>query len=149
MTQYTTWSAAQIQVVKDLRYIVEKWNFVRTVEVPLLLHVAVCLQESSLDVNAVGDNGRSYGIFQINQDAHPYTDQLATSGYADYGYHVVRDRWELAFVQLGGPQRWPNVAQRGAFIEEFAPLAQGSVAWPQGLGSQRYAEAVNILEVAS
>lgn len=138
----------RVEIVKEIRYFVEEWNRASSVKIPPLVHVAVCLQESNLNPALTGDNGQSPGIFQIYQIAHPNTDQLAINPYADYGYYIVRPQWETAWQQLNGDSVWPLIANRAAFLEQFAPLAQGSIAWPPGTGLERYSEAVALWELA-
>lgn len=141
-------SDTRIQIVREIRNIVERWNAVSGIIIPPLVHIAVGLQESNLDPTAIGDSGKSPGIFQIYQIAHPNTDQLAQSPWSDYGYFIIRAPWEKAWSQLGGDSAWQTLADRPLFLEQFAPLAQGSIAWPSGTGYVRYQEAVALWELA-
>ena len=144
LSTVTDWTAIQLQTAREIVAIDHKYG-----DVPPLLHLAVCIQESSLIPNAVGDNGQSYGPHQLYQIAHPGTAFLAVNPWYDYGYPEVRNRWQSAYAQIGGDVAWNIVANRGSLIEQFAPLAQGSVNWTPGLGATRYAEAVEILEIIS
>jgi hypothetical protein len=83
--------------------------------------------------------------------AHPGTAFLATNPWYDYGYPEVRARWESSYASLGGDTAWAaiSVSSRGDFLAQFAPAAQGSIAWPVGLGQTRYIQAIDVLEAVS
>ena len=140
---------AQYQVVKNLIAIAEKYRIV-----PPLLLLAVTLQESSWQEDAYNGSdpgGGSYGPFQLNQSgaAHPGTAAIATNPWYDYGFPEVKDRWQAAYYSVGADAAWADVAGRGPLIEVFAASAQGSVAWPAGLGAVRYQQALAALEAVS
>lgn len=139
------WTAAQLQTARNIVAVARAF-YART-HVPELAHLAATLQESSLIDTAIGDDGRSFGPYQLYQPAHPDTDQLAVSPWANYAFHVMADSWAEAWAQHGGG--WENVANRGAILEAFVPAAQGSVIWEPGLGALRYAEALDIYERVS
>ena len=137
------WSAVQIQVARNIIAIAMKYK-----DVPPLLHLAVCLQESGLDPDAAGDNGQSFGPHQIYTVAHPgITREVATSPWYDYAYPEMQERWAAAFAPLA--DAWATPAERPALLDRFAPAAQGSIAWPAGLAQTRYAQAVALLELCS
>ena len=144
-------TVAQLVVVKNLLVVARTFRASGHCPVPELVHLAVTLQESSWDDQAVNeaDPGGSYGPYQIDQAAHPDTAQLAVSPWANYAFHICAQPWTAAWTQLDGATAWADTAQRGAFLEAFAPLAQGSVAWPAGLGDLRYQVALNALELVS
>ncbi len=148
LPQTSGWTAQQVQTAKEICAIDARWRAIG-VGVPSLLHVAVCMQESSLDPQAIGDNGQSYGIHQIYQVAWPNTWQVALDPYADYAYHIMAKRWHDVFLAMGGDGAWADVSGRPAFVQTAAPRMQGSIQWPAGLGALRYGEAVSVLEYAS
>lgn len=144
------WTPEQIQVARNLCAICWRRRMdAGSRGIPPLLMLSVCLQEEGLNPNAVGDAGQSFGIFQLYQPVHPGTAGAAVDPWRDYDYVEVRARWELTYGQLGGDAAWADIANRPAFVEQFAPAAQGSIAWPAGYGALRYAEAIDVLEVCS
>jgi len=142
-------SQAQLVVVRNVLAVARQFRAAGLCPVPDLAHLAITLQESSWDDQAVGDAGASFGPYQLDQDAHPGTDQLALSAWANYGFHVCASPWADAWLALSGDQTWQYVGQRPAFLEAFAPRAQGSIAWTPGLGAQNYAAALVALELVS
>lgn len=140
------WTADQLQVARDLVAIARKYA-----DVPPLLMLAVCIQESSLSAGAVGDVslGGSYGPFQLYTGAHPGAALLGSNPWYDFGYPEVRDRWRQTYASLGGDSAWAALGGRGTFLEQFAPAAQGSIAWSGGLGAVRYNDALSALEAVS
>lgn len=114
---------------------------------PELVHLAVTLQESGWDEGASGDNGQSNGPYQIYVAAHPAVQrEIATSPWYDYGYPEMHGRWKAAW--RGWSELWAEgeQADRAHILEQFAPEAQGSIAWSPGMGASRYATAVLMLE---
>jgi hypothetical protein len=117
--------------------------------VPDLLVLAVTKQECNWDDQAIGDNGESFGPFQLYQIAHPNTDQLAVSAWANYGINVIYQRWESTWQMMSGPVLWADLVRRLDFLTHFAPIAQGSIAWSLELAAERYSESLEMLELLS
>lgn len=107
------------------------------------LLLAMGFVESGLNPDAVGDNGRSFGIFQIFVDAHG-GDRTTWSGVdgARRAITEMSGRWQQAFVRCGGLGAWQ--ADPVAFLNEFHPLAQGSVPLPAGQAQQCVADAQRV-----
>jgi hypothetical protein len=138
------WSVFQLQTAREIRAIAVKYEVC-----PPLAMLAGVLQESFLNPGAVGDAGVSFGCFQLDQDAHPNTAFVAVNAWYDYGFPEMASRWRTAWQNVGGDTRWnndPSVAGRGLMLEEFVPMAQGSIAWSPGLGQERYLQAIDVLE---
>lgn len=141
------WDAEQLRVARNLVAIATKYAVV-----PPLLMLAVSLQESGLHEGAVNsaDPGGSYGPFQLNLSVHPGADVTGPDPWYDYGFPELRSRWANVFANLNGDANtWSAPESRPAFVETFAPLAQGSIAWPAGLGAVRYSEALDLYERVS
>lgn len=142
----------QQQVAANLVAICRKYQqSTLACKVPVLLLLAVTLQESGWNATAdnASDPNGSFGPFQLNQQAYPDTEPIAVNPWCDYGYFLIVQRWENTFSSLNGLSQWATISNRGAFIEQFAPQAQGSIAWPQGLGDTRYSEALQMFEQIS
>lgn len=142
----TAFTEQQIQTARNLVAIYNKYG-----TIPTVLGLAVNIQESGLDDNAENvadapDYGGSYGNFQLNQDprAHPNTAFVAVNPWYDYGYPEVRSSWEAAFHSLGGWSSFLNDPE--GFLSQFAPKAQGSVAWSRELAAARLNSACILLE---
>lgn len=145
-----TWTLVQVQTAREIVSIARKFRREAGGRVPDLAMLAGCLQESGLNPQAVGDNGQSFGPFQIYQVAHPDTSELALSPWADYAYGLICfGPWESAWASLSGDTVWQQPSNRPAFLEVFVPRAQSSVPWGTGTGLQRYAEALELLELIS
>lgn len=146
----SSFNGEEITVARDVKAVAEKFAASGLCNVPVLAHLAITRQESgwkSDALNADDPNG-SYGPYQINQQAHANTAQLAISPWADFAFYIMAAQWEQEWTPEI-EQLWTNPATRGLALEKFAPAAQGSVAWPQGLGDMRYSEALQMLELLS
>lgn len=142
-------SALQLQVVRNVLQVARTFRAAGLCDVPDLVHLAVTLQESSWNDQAVGDTGQSFGPYQIYQVAHPNTEELAISPWANYAFHICAGPWQGAWGALNGAVQWANVVNRGAFLESFGPAAQRSDPWTVGTGNDRYVDAVRALELVS
>lgn len=144
-----SFTADQVRVARNIVAIATKFRAASLCPVPVLAHLAVTKQESDWNDSVEGDAsiGGSWGPYQIYQVAHPNTAYLATSPWADYAFYICMQPWTSAWNTYGA--NWDDPTQRGNILELFAPLAQGSIAWSQGLGAQRYAEALQMLELVS
>ncbi len=138
-----------MQVVRNILSIARRFRERGLCPVSDLAQLAVTKQESDWSEQNPGDMGQSFGPYQIYQAVHADTWQLAINPWADYGFSIMYQRWAQAWNNTGGDAQWSDVASRGTFLETFAPQAQGSIAWYAGLGAQRYAEAVEALELVS
>jgi hypothetical protein len=140
-------SAEQLRVATNITAIAYKWRGAGMCNVPALVHLAVTKQESEWheDAHNAQDPQGSYGIYQINQEAHPDSAELAQSPWADYAFYLVFQEWNAAWELIKTP--WALDQDRGRLIEIFAPAAQGSIDWPPGTGEQRYQEALAMLEL--
>ena len=140
------WSTDQLRVARNIVAIADKYK-----AIPRLLMLGVVAQESSFNDSAEGDVqlGGSFGPYQLYSGAHEAAKVLGLDPWYDYGFPELMARWAHAYAAVGGDTAWQVVANRPAILEQFAPQAQGSIAWPAGLGAQRYADAVSILEAVS
>lgn len=150
LPQTSGWTASQLDCARIVVSIAREFRDRQQAHVPDLAMLSACLQESSLDLGALGDGGHSRGIFQIYDVAHPGHEQEAYQPWDYCGYpQVIWTPWETAWGVLGGDAAWASIAGRGAFLEAWVPQAQGSIPWPAGLGQLRYTEAVSIMEQIS
>jgi hypothetical protein len=142
----TTWTDDQLRAARNLVAIADKYK-----TVPRLLLLAVCAQESSFNDSAEGDVslGGSFGPFQLYSGAHQAAAVLGLDPWYDYGFPEIMARWAQSYAAVGGDTAWAVIGDRAGICEQFAPQAQGSIAWPAGLGAQRYADALSILEAVS
>lgn len=141
-------SAAEVQCAANIVAIARKYRPLGGP--PELVHLAVTLQESDWDEGAAGDAGQSFGPYQLYLVAHPsLTREVCTSPWYDYAYPEMHDRWKAAWERWAPDWTGGRMSARGRIIEAFAPDAQGSIAWPNGLGASRYATALLMLEVLS
>lgn len=138
-------SDEEIRVAANVKAIAEKYYVYD--HIPVLVHLGVTRQESGWNDSAAGDNQQSFGPYQIYVQAHPeITPGVSTDPWYDYGYPTMHSRWASSWLSFA--MQWPNGSEddRGWILEQFAPAAQGSIAWTPGLGLQRYHEAVAMLE---
>lgn len=144
-----SFTAEQVRVATNITAIAFKWRASGMCAVPPLLHLAVTKQESQWHEDAVNkeDPGGSYGPYQINEQAHEGTSELAMSPWSDYAFYIVYQEWNRAYNII--KDRWELGGDRGPLVEEFAPYAQGSISWPPGTGAQRYDEALSMLALIS
>lgn len=101
-------------------------QFAQKAALPPLLLLALGLGESSLDPEAVGDGGQSYGVYQIHVPAHggPPGRWTGIAG-AQAAMAQMHDRWRNAFGVAGGQEAWE--ANPAAFLAAWWPRAQGSI----------------------
>lgn len=114
-------------------------------DLPPVCLIALGLQESNLDIYAVGDVaiGGSYGCYQIYVVAHggPPERWQGLDGL-DASMAEMVDRWHSTFVQHGG---WSAVTRDlVAFQQAWAPDAQGSIPWDEGMARRQVSKAVAI-----
>lgn len=117
VTEYAGYPAALIDVI------------VREAErigLPPLLLIALGMGESSLDPEAVGDGGQSFGVFQIHVPAHggPPGRWTGIAG-TKAAMELMGPRWRNAWVLSGGGDKWGRDAS--LFLWLFWPAAQGSI----------------------
>lgn len=93
---------------------------------PPLLLLALGLGESSLNPEAVGDGGQSFGVFQIHVPAHggPPGRWTGIPG-TKAAIELMAPRWRNAWAARGGRAAWE--AQPEAFLLGWWPAAQGSI----------------------
>lgn len=142
-------SISQRRVCRNIVGVARSFRLQRLWDIPDLLVLSVCRQESDWDDTALGDNGESYSVFQIYQIAHPNTWQRALDPWSNYAADVIYQQWQKTWLDMNGPTVWQSIIGRGSFIERFAPEAQGSVSWPVGNGDLHYAASVSMLEMIS
>lgn len=108
--------------------------------------LAIGLQESSLDPAAVGDNGQSYGVFQIYLRAHGGAPETWTGlDGLQRSMQEMRTRWVSTFAANGGWAAWVNDPRE--MLKRWAPAAQGSVPWTDAIAGQRLGQATVLLDV--
>lgn len=117
VTEYGGYPAALIDVI------------VREAErigLPPLLLLALGLGESSLDPEAVGDNGQSFGVFQIHVPVHggPPGRWTGIPG-TKAAMELMAPRWRNAWATSGGSDKWGRDAS--LFLWLFWPVAQGAI----------------------
>lgn len=144
-----TFSLAQIQVARNIVSAARQFRAAALWTVPDLIVLAVTKQECNWDDTAVGDSGQSFGPFQLYQAAHPNTDQLAVNPWGNYGMNEIYQRWETTWQSQSGLLVWNDITARAQFLVDFAPQAQGSIAWTLDMADNRYAEALAMLEIIS
>lgn len=121
-------------------------DFAATTNLPPHGLLAIGLQESSLDPNAVGDNGQSYGVFQIYLPAHGGAPET-WSGLdgLERSMQEMRTRWVSTFAAAGGWAAFVHDPQM--FLLRWAPAAQGSVPWTSAIAAQRLGQALVLRDV--
>lgn len=93
---------------------------------PPLLLIALGMGESSLDPEAMGDGGQSFGVFQIHVPVHggPPGRWTGIPG-TKAAMELMAPRWRNAWAQSGGGDKWGRDAS--LFLWLFWPVAQGSI----------------------
>lgn len=112
---------------------------------PPICLLALGLQESNLNPQAVGDVGigGSYGVYQIYVSAHGGPPERWT-GLAGLDTSMVemQERWSRTFAQHGG---WDAVtADLVAFQQAWSPDAQGSIPWTESMARKQVSKAVAV-----
>lgn len=118
-------------------------RFADTSDLAPVALLAMGLQESNLNPYAAGDLsiGGSYGVFQIYVKAHGHTpDYWQGIDGLDRSMAEMAARWRQAFGACGG---WAAVtSDLVAFVQQWAPMAQGSIAWNEPMARERVSMAV-------
>jgi hypothetical protein len=113
-------------------------------QLPPLLLLALAHGEGGLRRPfPVGDGGTSFGPFQVHVPAHGGTRE-----HWENPVNAIRlmvSRWRRAFQAAGGWLAWWY--DKYAFIERWAPDAQGSVAWTPDKARRCVGEACDTLEL--
>lgn len=96
---------------------------------PPRLLIAVAAGESSLDPSAVGDDGTSFGVFQIHIPAHGGAASLWTGlDGIERSADQMRDRWRRTYDELGGAAAFER--QGASFLQRFWKDGQGTRDYP-------------------
>lgn len=118
-------------------------RFADTSDLAPVAMLAMGLQESNLNPYAVGDVaiGGSYGVYQIFVKAHGHNGAYwqGIDGL-DRAMAEMAARWRQAFGACGG---WAAVtSDLVAFVQQWAPMAQGSDPWNEPMARERVSMAV-------
>ena len=142
------WTDSQLYCAGNILVIARKYYSL--CHIPDLAFLGVTKQESDWNETAAGDSNQSFGPFQIYVAAHPHVGpEISTNPGWDYGFWEMHERWTGAWLPFSMQWRNGSTEERGIILENFAPAAQGSIAWSSGLGIQRYMESVAMLEQLS
>jgi len=120
----------------DIKSLVEQ--IAPTYGVPVKLMLAVGMQESGLNPNAIGDGGDSHGAWQINLPSHPqvttqqahdpvfstnYAAKLLSAGYKKYG------NWTDSVSSYNSGKPLPQApASTRSYVASIAANIKGEVA---------------------
>jgi phage-related minor tail protein len=116
-------------------------NIANQYGLPPALVAAMAWHESGGgNLNAVGDSGNSFGLFQMHVPAHGGSAATWTGAEGAYrGAAVMSGRWISAFNALGGMAAY--TADPEGFLMRWAPQAQGSIAWDAAMARRAMAAA--------
>jgi TP901 family phage tail tape measure protein len=107
---------------------------------PALVAAMAWHESGGGNLNAVGDSGNSFGLFQMHVPAHGGSAETWTGVQGAYrGAAVMSGRWISAFNRLGGAAAY-NADPEG-FLMRWAPQAQGSIAWDAAMARRAMAAA--------
>lgn len=124
---------AEAAVIDDVVDVVAAWA--SAAAIPVELALAVCWFESGLNLDAVGDNGRAFGLLQVHPAVHGGTgaDWTGLEG-ARRSLRQMQSRWQQALRETGAAV-WDNLspAEKLTMFARFWPAAQGGEPQPAAL----------------
>lgn len=124
---------AEAAVIDDVVDLVGGWA--AGAGIPVELALAVCWFESGLNLEAVGDSGRAFGLIQVHPAVHGGTgaDWTGLEG-ARRSLRQMQARWQRALQETGAGV-WDSLsaAEKLTMFARFWPAAQGGEPQPAAL----------------